>query len=482
MAEPIQPLVPEDIGPEELEEALEPQELEVEDQDQGPDRIDQLKDQLKEKYRENQERKRQEQEQAKQTEAEKPPQQTEQPAENPELTERKQAKTQNEVDRVKSGEQKLQKATGKVEKTAGKEAVGAAERETAVAAKQGAKVAGKAAGQAAKAAAQATAQAVRAAVAATSEIWGPVLIVILIIVVIVAVIFILFSFSKGTGKGPAQYPATAYDQTQIVSLLAVSSDSNATREKVLTEINKMEERLNGLKSDARKKYNATKAQAAGAEIDIIIEQINLLKPVADDPVGRKTIIDKINISLGSLAIKYPELLFSAGNCGDLQSYIDGGQFVIARSPERSTIAKGYLVRGGHSSIARSEQGQVQINPKLCNVILFVLKNGYDIGGVTLTFGHRKYSSGTTFSQHYVAEAIDIASLNGASFGSAKWKSQSSTLMQLLQQNYKQLGIWELWGPTNFSVNDCKTTGQTIGGHDNHIHLGVTNPTKEQACR
>jgi len=404
----------------------------------------------------------------------------EQPDQNKtdQLKERLQAgvKKHNEAitQKVQDARQKAQRLTGEGLKTGEKSAVRAAQAGERAAA-QTARAASTAAGQATKAAAKAATRSAAAAgraittfLAGTVEVWGPILLVIIVIIVIIAIIFALFGISRNTGLGPAQYPASAAEKYAATQLAAISGDPTAKAETIVAQATELKTKLTALKTTATTKYGSDKASAFSKRADEIIALTDQLIAVANTPPARKKIIDQINQKIKDLGKDFPELIFSGGNCADLKPYIDSGQISIVNNnanPDKTLIVQGRL---------KNSTGQiVPANPNLCNVLLYIVKAGHKIGHLTLANNHSKNVKGKgTTSQHFVGEAVDIGIVDGSGYGNSAWKEKSFALQQQLRDNHKQLNIYELWGPSDQSIDNGQPTSRRIGGHNNHIHIGV----------
>ena len=177
----------------------------------------------------------------------------------------------------------------------------------------------------------------------------------------------------------------------------------------------------------------------------------------------------------ALTKDFPEIFLVGGSCADTAQYIANGSIKINAAVDAKLLPDGQL---------KNKSGQtINASPKLCNILVFLVKSGYKIGAITLSNNHTQFvmkrlpnggrvSTGRT-SEHYLGRAADIAIINGASLrGGGKWLESSRAVMQLLRDNKDTLGLYDSWGPTDLSIDNGKLTSKRIGGHDNHIHLSV----------
>jgi|GEM_PF-5268737 len=297
----------------------------------------------------------------------------------------------------------------------------------------------------------------------------------LMILMMLPGIFFIMSFGA---IGAVLTPSSPAEKAQATQAMALSGDPGAKREVIINSAESMKKKLGDLKNLATKKYDAGKATAAKQSIDTLITKLDQLIKAPDNAVERKKLFDQINADLKTLSATYPELLISAGNCGDLQKFVDEKKFSDPRANRMLDIKS--LPKG---TLHRNDGAQIPANPKLCNVLVFILSNGFSLGSATIANGHKKMTASGHVSQHWVGEAIDLAMINGVgSPGSARWQSETKRLQKLLQDNAGPLGIYELWGPHNTSIDNCKPTTRRIGGHNDHIHLGVTNDQNIKRCR
>lgn len=298
---------------------------------------------------------------------------------------------------------------------------------------------------------------------------------------------IIFLFYFGA-IGATLTAGSPVEKAQTVVALALGADPNSTREVIITAANTMKERLTGI----------IKLMPNGAAAVVIAEGVQTklaeLIKVADQPEKRKALMAEINTDLKKISDAHPDLIYSKGNCADLQKYLDSGQLSEYRPDRRGkdlkTIVNGFVTRGGTTRMPKEEVGQrVPVNPRLCNVMIFLMDNGFKIGSVTMAWGHKKYvgdGSKRIVSQHYVGEGIDLALINGSgSPNSSKWQADTKRMQTLLQQNAKQLQIYQLIGPHQVGLRHCAITTYTDSDHRDHVHIGVANEThikNYEACR
>ncbi len=297
--------------------------------------------------------------------------------------------------------------------------------------------------------------------------------------VFIALPGLIFAFYFGS-IGATLTAGTPAEKAQTIVALALGADPSSGREIIIKAADLMKERLTGI----------IKLLPGGAPAIAIADGIQAklleLTKIADQPEQRKILMADINADLKKISDAHPDVLFSSGTCADLKPYIDTGKFKDTRPgrmKDMQTIWKGVLNRGNHREITKDEEGPIPANPRLCSVIKFILDNGFTLESATITYGHRQYSQPkrNIESQHYYGEAIDLAVINGV-YGGKKWQEETRKLQQLLSENAKSLYLYELWGPHAISIDNCSPTTRRIGGHDDHIHIGIANASKSGACK
>lgn len=299
--------------------------------------------------------------------------------------------------------------------------------------------------------------------------------------VFIALPGLIFAFYFGS-IGATLTAGSPAEKAQTVVALALGADPSSSREVIIKAADVMKNRLTDI----------IKLLPGGAPAVAIAQGVQAklleLTKVADQPEQRKVLMADINADLKKISDAHPDVLFNSGSCADLKPYIDSGKFKDTRPgrmKDMQTIWKGVLNRGNHREVTKDEEGPIPANPRLCNVLKFILNNGFTLESATLTYGHRQYSQPKKGieSQHYYGEAVDLAQINGV-YGGSKWQEETRKLQQLLSDHAKELHIYELWGPHAISIDNCSKTTRRIGGHDDHIHIGIANTSKDQsgACK
>ena len=287
------------------------------------------------------------------------------------------------------------------------------------------------------------------------------------VVGIIATIILLISLPLLLigGKGAGQYPSTQAQQQQATLVSAVAGDLVAGRKVTQEGVHKIKGYYRDLVQAARDK-NAAKAAEAEKRFKALGDQLDQLINLSGDP--QKKLLAQINAEEKQIFKDYSALFPVGGTCAELKPFIDSGQFKIGSVNGKSNAKN--VVEG----VLANKIGEVwPASPGLCATLIYLLKNGVKIGTNTFSLGHEKYSgnktSGTTISQHWCGEAIDIQSIDGVHVGK---NDPTRKAMQLIKRGWMaKVGAYESFGPFyDLQLNDGKSYLKDIGGHDDHIHL------------
>lgn len=386
------------------------------------------------------------------------------------------------------------KAAGKGAKEGLKEGV---ERQGAAAAKQGAQQVAKAGAKtaattAAKAGATAATLGAEAATGPVGWVLGALTVLSLIgkplwnlvkkswkvPVYILAGLLLLLAVPFGLlgGTGSPQYPSTTYEKAQAATLLGEVNSAD-TPAAIDARLDQLGQSLNRIESEIDR-TTADPAEAAEVRSGIANVKMTIkdLRATLTNPVKRKELSKQLNDQLIGLSKKYPKLFAAGGSCAETASYIASGAIQIRASIDAKLLPEGRL---------RNIDGRlIDANPRICNLLLYLVKNGYKIGAITLSNNHSKNvkrkDEKVVVSEHYLGRALDIAIINGeycrgggnSCAPSKNWDSITETVMTDLRTKKDELGIYDLWGPQPLSIDNTLLTPRRIDDHDNHLHISV----------
>ncbi|MEK7534990.1 MAG: hypothetical protein AAB613_02940 [Patescibacteria group bacterium] len=296
------------------------------------------------------------------------------------------------------------------------------------------------------------------------------------VIYVVAGLFLLLAIPFGLIglKGGGQYPATQAQLQQATLVSAVAGDLIAGKKITQEGVDKIKGYYRDLVLVARDK-NAIKATEAEKRFKALGDQLDQLINLSGDP--QKKLLAQIKAEEKQIFKDFPDLFPVGGTCADLKPFIDSGQFKIGSVNGKSNAKN--VIEG----VLANKIGEVwPASPGLCATLIYLLKNGVKIGTNTFSLGHEKYSgnktSGTTISQHWCGEAIDIQSIDGVHVGK---NDPTRKAMQLIKQGWMaKVGAYESFGPFyDLQLNNGKSYPKDIGGHDDHIHL--SGPPLNKSC-
>ncbi|MDO8650176.1 MAG: hypothetical protein Q7K33_02590 [Candidatus Berkelbacteria bacterium] len=295
-------------------------------------------------------------------------------------------------------------------------------------------------------------------------------------VYVIAGVFLLLAIPFGLIglKGGGQYPSTQAQQQQATLVSAIAGDLIAGKKVTQEGVDKIKGYYRDLVQTARSK-NAAKAAEAEKRFKALGDQLDQLINLSGDP--QKKLLAQIKAEEKQIFKDFPDLFPVGGTCAELKPFIDSGQFKIGSVNGKSNAKN--VVEG----VLANKIGEVwPASPGLCATLVYLLKNGVKIGTNTFSLGHEKYSgnktSGTTISQHWCGEAIDIQSIDGVHVGK---NEPTRKAMQLIKQGWMaKVGAHESFGPFyDLQLNDGRSYSKDIGGHDDHIHL--SGPPLNKSC-
>lgn len=289
------------------------------------------------------------------------------------------------------------------------------------------------------------------------------------VIILPGILFMLLSLSIGTSILPST-PAQKFAATKT---LALSDDPSAKATVIITQAQSLKKSFETSKNTATKKYknDATKLNAATQEANSIIAQLDQLIAVVNNLEERKKIIPELNAKIEAFSTSYPELVFGAGTCADLQPFIESGQFVVSSGPNAKEIVKGRMITRVNGASPASQE--------LCGTLVYALRAGFKIQTNTFSYGHNLRSGNGRISAHSCGAAIDIGRVNDEKVrpGSQETKKFLDTIRQ--GHTDGKIRIQQLISPyKSLYVSGGKFGSYTDSGHDDHIHLSgrPANPT------
>jgi len=285
------------------------------------------------------------------------------------------------------------------------------------------------------------------------------------LLILPAIIFGLLGLKNADIKS-----STPAQKQQATLVAAVAGDFTAGKKVTQEGVDRIKSHYQDLIQTARIK-NAARAAEAEKKFKVIETELDQLIGLSGEP--QKKLLAQIKAEENQLFKDFLDLFPVGGNCADLKPFIDSGQFDIGTigRPNAKNIVAGKLA---------NKAGEVwPASPGLCATLVYLLKNGVKIGTNTLSLGHEKYSgnktSGTTISQHWCGEAIDIQTIDGVPVNK---NEPTRKAMKLIKQAWTaKVGAYESFGPFyDLQLNNGRSYTKNIGGHDTHIHLAgsVTN--------
>lgn len=268
--------------------------------------------------------------------------------------------------------------------------------------------------------------------------------------------------------GPTKTPATAEQKFAATKALALAGDPAASAEVVKKNAASMIARLGSVKQAAAKKYknDAAKASAAGKLVDETIQLLQKMPAAAASKTERAKLADQVNVKLSQLSSQYPELIFTAGACADLKSFLDSRQLQVGSGPNGGLVVKGIMRNKNNEDWPAS--------PDLCGSLVYALRSGFRIYTGTLSYGHAKHAyekpSGP-ISQHWCGAAIDIGIINGEKTTNKSAATKKFMAELLEAHKRKEIFIWDLFGPyPEYEIDNGRPGPVNDGSHTTHIHL------------
>lgn len=277
---------------------------------------------------------------------------------------------------------------------------------------------------------------------------------------------IIFSLMWGK-TGPTLSPTTAAEKNSAIDLAGMGGSASASRESIVRWAQSSKTKFSNLKSIASQKLSGSRLSDFQSQTDNMIAQLDSLITLSGNTVERETTMKKTLSLMDQMTRDFPELLNLRDSCSKLAPYIASNMLEIG--PQGKENAR-LVVKG----LLKNKAGQVYpASPELCATLLSVVSSGIRLQSNTFSLGHEKYSgnktSGTTISQHWCGEAIDIQHVNGVHVGHNEETRKAMEAIRLAAD--QGAGAWESFGPFyNLQLNDGKPYSKNIGGHDNHIHL------------
>ncbi len=363
-------------------------------------------------------------------------------------------------------EQKKEEAKEKIKE----EAKSAVKKEAKAVAKNVAKKAG----------ARIAAAGARAVALATSEIWGPIVLVLLAIVGVIIIIAIIVAIAQ-SGQFGSSFHQDSDKNTQMTAL-ANAGDVFARRELDAADIPLILKALDTIEQKAKNKNDIP-------ALDIIKELRTKLQTYTsgDSKVDRQNLIDaqKLILKLSSLGYGTALTQFTTSAAlAELSKLIDKKRIGTNHDNDEAGLTSGYIKR----KLSRpGTPDPVPLNPM---VPLFLLAIDREFGPVIVssivgthpreTVDDKGKSTGRQ-SAHWTGNGMDIAAIRGKAVDSNQ--TEAKDLLQWVldhQSELEQKGIRisQTIGPAQYSNLQLRR-GQKItdgsqgvkSGHEDHFHIG-----------
>lgn len=325
-----------------------------------------------------------------------------------------------------------------------------------------------------KAATRLAAAGARAIAVATSEIWGPIVLVLLAIVGIIVIIAVIVSIAQ-SGQFGSSFHQDSDKNTQMIAL-ANAGDVFARRELDATDIPAILKALDAIEQKAKNK-NDTPA------LDIIKELRTKLQTYTsgDNKVDRQNLTDaqKLILKLSSLGYGTALTQFTTSAAlAELGKLIDKKRISTNHANDEAGLSSGYIKR---KSLRPGTPDPVPLNPM---VPLFLLAIDREFGPVTVSSivgGHPRETASGNQSAHWTGNGMDIAAIRGKAVDSNQ--TQAKDLLQWVLVHQKELEekgvrISQTIGPAQYADLQLRH-GQKVANanegyksdHEDHFHIG-----------